>query len=68
MSKYLLIESNSPFDSVGVIEYPSVEAFQKMTSSPAYADVHVHRDAGLDHQLLINMLSIEQAMAVAGRT
>ncbi|MBW2282231.1 MAG: DUF1330 domain-containing protein [Deltaproteobacteria bacterium] len=56
----------SPWDSVGVIEYPSIEAFQKMTSSAGYADVHVHRDAGLEHQVLINMLSIEQAMAAAG--
>jgi uncharacterized protein (DUF1330 family) len=58
----------SPFDTVGIVEYPSLEAFQKMTSSPEYAEVHVHRDAGLEHQLLINVLSPEQALAIAGRS
>jgi uncharacterized protein (DUF1330 family) len=55
-----------PFDQVAIVEYPSLEAFQKMTSSAAYADVHVHRAAGLAHQLLIHCLSPQQAMAVFG--
>jgi uncharacterized protein (DUF1330 family) len=41
------------WDAIGIVEYPSVAAFQQMTSSDAYQEIHVHRDAGLEHQLLI---------------
>jgi uncharacterized protein (DUF1330 family) len=54
------------WDSVAIVEYPSLEAFQKMTSSEAYQQVHVHREAGLAHQLLIHCLSFEQALQAAG--
>lgn len=36
-----------------------------MMQSEAYAAAHVHRDAGLEHQLLINCLSPQQALAAA---
>ena len=55
-----------PWDAVGIVEYPSLEAFQKMTASPAYQEIHVHREAGLESQLLIHCLSAEQALALAG--
>jgi uncharacterized protein (DUF1330 family) len=42
------------WDNVAIVEYPSVAAFQQMTQSEAYAEVHVHREAGLAHQLLIH--------------
>ena len=41
------------WDSVGIIEYPSIEAFLSMTSSEEYQKIHIHRDAGLEHQLLV---------------
>lgn len=41
------------WDSVGIAEYPSVTAFLSMTSSEEYQKIHVHRDAGLEHQLLV---------------
>lgn len=47
-------DSELPWDAVAIVEYPSLEDFQKMVSSEAYQSVHVHRDAGLAHQLLIN--------------
>jgi uncharacterized protein (DUF1330 family) len=52
----LIGEGELAWDAVGIVEYPSLEAFQQMTASDAYADIHVHRAAGLDHQLLINCL------------
>jgi uncharacterized protein (DUF1330 family) len=55
------------WDSVGIVEYPSIEDFQKMTASAAYQQIHVHREAGLAHQLLINCLSLEQALQAAGQ-
>ncbi|MCR9279782.1 MAG: DUF1330 domain-containing protein [Pseudomonadaceae bacterium] len=54
------------WDQVAIVEYPSMAAFAGMTASDAYQEIHVHRDAGLEHQLLINCLSAEQAQALAG--
>lgn len=48
------------WDQVAIVEYPSLEAFRNMTESEAYQAVHVHREAGLAHQLLINCLGPEQ--------
>ena len=41
------------WDMVSIVEYPSVEAFLRMTSSEKYQKIHVHREAGLEHQLLV---------------
>ena len=41
------------WDMVVIVKYPSVAAFLEMTSSDDYAKIHVHRDAGLAHQLLV---------------
>ncbi len=54
------------WDQVALVEYPSIDAFREMTASAAYQDVHVHREAGLAHQFLINCLSADQAMAALG--
>lgn len=54
------------WDQVAIVEYPSMAAFTGMTASDDYQEIHVHRDAGLEHQLLINCLSAEQARALAG--
>lgn len=59
-------DGDAAWDMVAIVEYPSLEAFRKMTASEAYQAVHVHREAGLDHQLLINCLSAEQAQTLAG--
>lgn len=56
------------WDAVAIVEYPSLEAFGAMTSSEAYQEIHVHRDAGLAHQLLVHCYTPEQALAVAGLT
>lgn len=54
------------WDQVAIVEYPSMAAFAGMTASDAYQEIHIHRDAGLEHQLLINCLSAEQAQALSG--
>ncbi len=54
------------WDQVAIVEYPNLEAFRNMTASTAYQEVHVHREAGLESQLLIHCLSAEQALAMAG--
>lgn len=51
------------WDAIGIVRYPSFEGFSGMTQSEAYAKIHVHRDAGLAHQVLINCLGPEQAVS-----
>ncbi|HPG24667.1 MAG TPA: DUF1330 domain-containing protein [Myxococcota bacterium] len=51
------------WDAVGIMMYPSFEHFTDMIRSEAYQAVHVHRDAGLAHQLLIHCQGPDQAMA-----
>jgi uncharacterized protein (DUF1330 family) len=61
MPNVLIIgDGDLQWDQVAIVEYPSLEAFAGMTASEAYQDVHVHREAGLEHQLLINCLGPEQ--------
>ena len=55
------------WDQVAIVRYPSFEHFGRMTVSKAYAEVHVHRDAGLAHQILINCVTQDQAKALAGQ-
>lgn len=64
MNVQLIGDGDLAWDTVGIVEYPSIEAFQKMTASAEYQEVHVHRAAGLEHQLLINCLSREQVAAL----
>jgi len=42
------------WDDVAIVEYPSLAAFRQMTESAAYAEIHVHREAGLASQLLVH--------------
>ena len=62
----LIGEGDLAWDAVAIVEYPSIDSFQQMTASPDYDEVHVHREAGLAHQLLINCLSQEQLMVTLG--
>lgn len=41
------------WDEVAIVEYPNREAFLKMIGMPEYQAAHVHREAGLAHQKLI---------------
>ena len=51
------------WDWVGIMRYPNFEAFTNMTASEEYQAIHVHRDAGLEHQVLINCLDAAQSIA-----
>jgi uncharacterized protein (DUF1330 family) len=61
----LIGDGDLAWDDVAIVEYPSLDAFRKMTGSAEYAAVHVHREAGLAHQLLIHCLGPEQTGASA---
>ncbi len=45
--------SDGPFDVVGLVEYPSREAFRKLVSSPEVREIGAHRAAGLEGQWLL---------------
>jgi uncharacterized protein (DUF1330 family) len=50
-------EGELQWDMVAIAEYASLESFQKIMSSPEYQKIATHREAGLAHQLLINLLT-----------
>jgi uncharacterized protein (DUF1330 family) len=49
----LIGELDEQWDLVGIMMYPSFKAMSAITTSPDYAEIHVHRDAGLAGQVLI---------------
>ena len=49
----LIGSADESWDQVAIVMYPSFKAMAAITSSPAYAEIHVHRDAGLEGQMLI---------------
>jgi hypothetical protein len=49
----LIGQVEQSWDQVAIMIYPSFEAMTAITSSAAYAEIHVHREAGLEGQLLI---------------
>ncbi|AQA19255.1 hypothetical protein BST95_14400 [Halioglobus japonicus] len=46
-------QSDLDWDMVVIVNYPSVQAFLEMTESQAYQDLYVHREAGLESQILL---------------
>ena len=44
---------DAQWDRVAIMMYPSFKVMAEITGSPAYADIHVHREAGLAGQVLI---------------
>lgn len=49
----MLGEVEDNWDMVALVEYPSLEAFRTMMTSPEYQKIAVHRSAGLAGQLNI---------------
>jgi uncharacterized protein (DUF1330 family) len=41
------------WDEVVVVEYPSRDAFLQMIAMPEYQAAHMHREAGLENQYLV---------------
>ena len=53
VSRLMLGEVEDLWDSVGIVEYPSKQAFVEIVSAPEVQEFGVHRAAGLAGQLLI---------------
>ena len=45
------------WDAVGIVEYASLENFKEIVFSADYQEASLHREAGLEHQLLINCVN-----------
>lgn len=52
----LIGEVEGNWDAVAIMMYPSFKAMAAIMASPAYAEIHVHRDAGLEGQVLIETI------------
>lgn len=63
----LIGDGDLQWDMVIIMEYPSRQGFLDMLASPEYQELQVHRDAGLEHQLLINCLTGEQITMARNR-
>jgi uncharacterized protein (DUF1330 family) len=50
------------WDAVGIVEYASLENFKEIVFSAEYLEMSVHREAGLEHQLLINCKNQESLL------
>ncbi|HEY2430558.1 MAG TPA: DUF1330 domain-containing protein [Acidimicrobiales bacterium] len=44
---------DADWDYVALVEYPSRKAFIDMVTNPDYLKAHEHREAGVDHTVLI---------------
>ena len=53
VSWLMLGQADDMWDQVAVVEYPNRGALLAMATSPAYAEIAVHRNAGLAGQLNI---------------
>jgi uncharacterized protein (DUF1330 family) len=51
-------EVENMWDVAAIMEYPSRAAFQKIVTLPEVAEIGVHREAGLEGQLLIMTESV----------
>ena len=53
-------EVEGMWDVAAIMEYPSRAAFQRIVTLPEVAEIGVHREAGLEGQLLIMTESVER--------
>lgn len=48
-----LLGETPPWHRVAVVKYPSRRAFVDLQDQPGYADLHVHKDAGMDRTIVM---------------
>ena len=57
----LVGDDSQDWDAVALVEYPSRRVFLEMTTSPEYAEVHQHREQGLERTVLLACTSADGA-------
>ena len=53
VDSFVIGASDTPFDAVALVEYPSRRAFLEIVNDPRVREIGVHRAAGLEGQWLI---------------
>ena len=53
VDSFVIGTSDTPFDAVALVEYPSRQAFVEIVSDPRVQEIGVHRAAGLEGQWLV---------------
>ena len=53
VDSFVIGASDSPFDAVALVEYPSRRAFVEIVNDPRVREIGAHRAAGLEGQWLI---------------
>jgi len=53
VDSFVIGESDTPFDAVALMEYPSRRAFVEIVDDPRVREIGAHRAAGLEGQWLI---------------
>lgn len=51
-----VVASSEDWDRVGVVRYPTRRSFVEMQSRPDFQDKHVHKEAGMDHTIVMGTL------------
>ena len=53
VDSHVVGRSDTDFDVIGLVEYPSRAAFARIMSTPEFREISAHRSAGLEGQWLI---------------
>jgi uncharacterized protein (DUF1330 family) len=58
VDSHVVGRSDTDFDVIALVEYPSRAAFAKITTTPEFREISAHRSAGLEGQWLIAATSV----------
>jgi hypothetical protein len=61
-----VVDSSEDWDRVGVVRYPTRRSFIEMQSRPDFQAKHVHKEAGMDHTIVMGTLPLDGLPAAAG--
>jgi len=53
-----VVDASEDWDRVGVVRYPTRRSFIEMQSRPDFQDKHVHKEAGMDHTIVMGTLPL----------
>jgi hypothetical protein len=60
-----VLQSHEPWDRVAVVRYPTRRSFIEMQSRRDFQDKHVHKEAGMDHTIVMGTLPVGDLPAKA---
>jgi hypothetical protein len=60
-----VLDASEDWDRVGVVCYPTRRSFIEMQSRPDFQEKHVHKEAGMDHTIVMGTLPLGPLPAAA---